>query len=77
VPLKRWEEAIKAGKGNLRPLDTSVNLDVIFSLQYEHRVKKDGTFSFKGKEFKLHQCGGKRITVCLIPSKKILAVCNG
>jgi len=77
VPLRRWEEAIKAGKGKLRPLDPSVNLDIVFSLHYERSVKRDGTFSFKGKEYKLHQCGGNRITVCLIPGKKTLAVWNG
>jgi hypothetical protein len=72
IPLKRWEDAQRAGNGYLRPLDPSLNLDLVFSLHYQHVVKKDGSFSFKGKEYKLRQCAGRQVTVCLIPKKKIL-----
>jgi hypothetical protein len=72
IPLKRWEDALRAGNGYLRPLDPSLNLDLVFSLHYQRVVKKDGTFSFKGKEYKLRQCAGRQVTVCLIPKKKIL-----
>jgi len=75
--MKRWEEAIKASKGKLRPFDTATNLNVVFALHYKRTVKKDGTFSFKGKEYNLHQCAGRRITVCFIPNKIILALWNG
>lgn len=77
VPLKRWQEALEAGKGRLRPLDPSVDLDLVFSLHYGRTVKKDGTFSFRGREFKLSHCGGERVTVCLIPDKKLMAVKDG
>jgi len=49
IPQKRWDEAIKAGQGRLRPLEPSVDLDLIFSLHYERKVKKDGSFSFRGE----------------------------
>ena len=52
VPLKRWRDALEAGKGGLRFVDPSINLVVVFSLHYERTVKKDGTFSFRGKKFK-------------------------
>ena len=65
---------MEADKGRLRPLDPSIDLDLVFSLHYELTVKKDGTFSFRGREFKLSHCGGERVTVCLIPNKKLMAV---
>lgn len=77
VPLKRWQQAVEAGKGRLRPLDPSVDLDLVFSLHYERAVKKDGTFSFRGREFKLSRCAGERVTVCLIPNKKLIVVKDG
>ena len=30
VPLKRWQQALEAGKGRLRSLDPSVDLDLVF-----------------------------------------------
>ena len=77
VPLKRWQDALEAGTGRFRPLDPSMDLDLVFSLHYERTVKKDGTFSFRGREFKLTQFGGERVTVCLIPNKKLIVVKDG
>jgi len=77
VPLRRFDEAIKEGKSKLRPLDPSVDLDLVFSLHYERSVKKDGTFSFQGKEYKLGRFGGEHIKVYLIPGKKLMVVKNG
>jgi len=74
VPLKRWNQAIKEGKSKLRKLDPELDLDLIFSLHYKRKVKKDGTFSFQGKVFKLRHCANKLVTVCLIPSQKILVL---
>jgi hypothetical protein len=74
VPRKRWDEAIKAGKGKLRPLDPGTNLDLVFLLHYERTVKKDGTFSFRGKEYKLRHLAGMRVTVGVIPGKKLLVI---
>ncbi len=76
IPLKRWEAALRAGDAYLRPIDPTINLDLVFSLHYQRSVKKDGTFSFRGKEYKLRQCAGKRVTACLIPKKKILVAWN-
>lgn len=77
VPRKRWEEAIKAGKGRLRPLEPGVDLDLVFSLHYERTVKKDGTFSFKGKEYKLRHLAGMRVIVGFIPGQKLLVIKDG
>jgi hypothetical protein len=77
VPRKRWDEAIKAGKGKLRPLDPGTNLDLVFSLHYERTVKKDGTFSFRGKEYKLRHLAGMRVTMGLIPGRKLLVIKDG
>jgi hypothetical protein len=63
IPLKRWEAALRAGIGYLRPLDPSLNLVLVFSLHYQRVVKKDGSFSFRGKEYKLRQCAGREVTV--------------
>lgn len=77
VPRKRWDEAFKAGKGKFRPLDPSQNLDLVFSLHYERTVKKDGTFSFQGKEYKLRHLAGTRVTIGLIPGMKLLVIRDG
>jgi hypothetical protein len=74
-PIERWKAAIQAGKSYLRPL-FKTDLDLIFSLHYERRVKKDGTFSFRGKEYKLRQCAGALVTLCLIPHQKLLVAWN-
>jgi len=50
IPLKSWEEALKAGEGHLRPLEPSVNLDLIFSLHYQRTLKKStGHLVFREK----------------------------
>jgi hypothetical protein len=77
VPRKRWDDAIKAGKGKFRPLDPSINLDVVFSLHYERTVKKDGTFSYRGIKYKLRHLAGMRVTVGIIPGKKLLVIKDG
>ena len=68
---------MEAEKGRLRSLDPTVDLDLVFPLHYERTVKKDGTFSFKEREFKLSHCGGELVTVCLIPNNKLMAVKDG
>ena len=77
VPLKRWHEALKAGKGKFRPLDPTMNLDLVFSLHYQRTVKKDGTFSFQGREYKLRHLASTPITVGLIPGTKLLVIKDG
>jgi hypothetical protein len=77
IPQKRWNEAIKAGKGRLRPLAPETNLDLVFSLHYPRTVKKDGTFSFLGNIYKLKHLAGTKVTVALIPKQKILVLKDG
>jgi hypothetical protein len=76
VPLERWKAALRAGKSYLRPLPNT-DLDLVFSLHYERRVKKDGTFSFRGQDYKLRQCAGAMVTLCLIPHQRLLVAWNG
>jgi len=54
-----------------------IHRNIIFSLHYERRVKKDGAFSFRGKEYKLRQCAGALVTLCLILHQKLLVAWNG
>lgn len=77
IPQKRWDEAIRAGQGRLRALEPSMDLDLVFSLHYERKVKKDGTFSFRGRQFRIRHCAGEFIIVGLIPHKKLLVAKDG
>lgn len=72
IPSKRWEDAVKEGKGKLRPLDETIDLNWVFSIHDTRRVKKDGTITFKGKEYKVGRDPGGKVTVCLIPDSKIM-----
>jgi len=72
IPSKRWEKAEREGKAKLKKLDPKINLDRIFSLHYERRIKKDGTLLFRGKEYKVGRYPGDRVTVCFIPDKKLM-----
>lgn len=77
VPQKRWDEAIKGGKGKLRPLDPRINLDLVFLLHYERSVKKSRMFSFRGKEYNLRHLPGMRVTMGFIPGQKLLVIKDG
>jgi len=44
---------------------------------YQRTVKKDGTFSFQGREYKLRNLAGTRVTVGLIPGIKLLVIKDG
>lgn len=72
IPAKRWQEAIKNGKGKLRLLDASVDLDMIFSIHLKRTVRKDGTIMFIGKKWPTGCPKGTPVTVCLIPSVKFM-----
>jgi len=72
TPNERWKRGIKQGKSRLRALPEEVDLDYIFSLHYERKVKKDGTISFMGRRWKIGKFPGRIVTVCLIPDKKIM-----
>jgi hypothetical protein len=64
IPLKRWEQAINHGKGKLRPLEPSVDL--------ERKARKDGSIMFMGKKWPTGCPEGTSITVCLIPNVKFM-----
>lgn len=72
IPLKRWQAAIENGKGKLKPLDTSVDLDMVFSIHLKRKTRKDGTIMFKGKKWHIGYPEGATVTICLIPSVKFM-----
>lgn len=72
IPSKRWDRAIKEGKGRLKPLDDTIDLTWVFSLHDTRRVRKDGTITFRGKEYRVGKFPGEEVTVCLIPEVKIM-----
>jgi transposase InsO family protein len=59
-PDKRWERAVREGRCHLRPLPPKVNLDIIFGLQWERKMKSDGSFSFEGQILRVPS--GPRLT---------------
>lgn len=77
IPQQRWEAALRQGKSCLRPLDPQQDLEVVFSLQDERTVKKDGTISFLSRLWKVGQLPGQKITVCYLPGSKLILVKNG
>lgn len=72
IPSKRWENAVMEGKGKLKPLDDTTDLNWVFSIHDTRRVKKDGTITFKGKEYKVGRFPGQEVTLCLVPEVKIM-----
>jgi len=72
VPAKRWKEAIKNGKGKLRPLDASIDLDMVFSIHLKRTARKDGTIMFMGRKWFVGCPEGTKLTICLIPSVKFM-----
>jgi transposase InsO family protein len=77
IPQERLRKAIAEGKGKLKTLDVSRDLDYIFSLQYERTVKKDGTISFQGRRLKIGRFPCQKVTMCLLPGKKIIILKDG
>lgn len=77
IPAKRWQEAIKDGKGKLRLLDASMDLDMIFSIHLKRTVRKDGTIMFIGKKWPTGCTKETPVTVCLIPSVKFMVYKDG
>jgi transposase InsO family protein len=70
IPLKRWEQAINSGKGKLRAVEPSVDLERVFSIHLQRKARKDGTIMFMGKKWSTGYPEGTPITVCLIPNVK-------
>jgi len=72
TPNERWKKGIREGKSRLRPLSEEIDLDYVFSLHYQRKVKKDGTISFGGERWKVGKFPKDTVTVCFIPKKKIM-----
>ena len=72
IPLKRWEQAVNNGKGKLRPLEPSVDLERVFSIHLQRKARKDGTIMFMGKKWRTGYPEGTSITICLIPRVKFM-----
>ena len=72
IPLKRWEQAIHNGKGKLRPLEPSVDLERVFSIHLQRKARKDGTIMFMGKKWSIQCPEGTSVTLCLIPNLKFM-----
>ena len=72
IPSKRWEKAVGEGKGKLKPLNDTIDLDWVFSLHDTRCVRKDGTIMVKGKEYKVGRHPGQEVTICLIPKVKLM-----
>ena len=72
TPNERYNKGIREGKSRLRPLSEEIDLDYVFSLHYQRKVKKDETISFGGERWKVGKFPKDRVTVCFIPKKKIM-----
>jgi transposase InsO family protein len=72
IPLKRWEQAIPNGKGKLRALEPSIDLERIFSIHLHRKVRKDGTIMFMGKKWATGCSEGTSLILCLIPNVKFI-----
>jgi hypothetical protein len=70
--MKRWHQAIDQGKGKLRPLEPSVDLDKVFSIHLKRVVRKDGSIMFMGKKWPIGCPEGTAVTLCLIPNVKFM-----
>jgi hypothetical protein len=53
IPEKRWQKAVQERRSFLQPIPEKIPLDIVFGLHYERTVKKDGTISFYGKDWKI------------------------
>lgn len=72
IPNERWKKGIREKKSRLRILSEEIDLDYVFSLHYQRKVKKDGTISFGGKRWKVGKFPKDKVTVSFIPGKKIM-----
>lgn len=74
IPRERFNKAIREGKSKLKPIPQDKDLETIFSLQHQRKVKKDGVITYNGKIYKLGRFPNEKVTVCFIPNKKIVVL---
>jgi transposase InsO family protein len=72
IPAKRWQEAIDQGKGKLRALEPSVDIEKVFSIHLQRKAKKDGTIMFMGKKWSTGCPEATPVLICLIPNVKFM-----
>jgi transposase InsO family protein len=72
IPAKRWKQAIDNGKGKLRALEPSVDLERVFSIHLQRKARKDGSIMFMGKKWFIGCPEGTPATLCLIPNVKFM-----
>lgn len=76
IPRRRWDEGLKAGRGLIRPIPEAISLELILSLHYPRSVKKDGSFTFQGRLYKLKHLATEKITVAVVPGQKLYVLKN-
>ncbi len=58
------------GKGKLRPLEPSVDLERVFSIHLQRKVRRDGTTMVMGKKWSIGCHEATSVTLCLILNVK-------
>jgi hypothetical protein len=53
TPDQRWKRALQEGRCHLRELPPKISLDLVFGLHYTRKLKKDGSFVFRGNRFEI------------------------
>ncbi|MEW6376331.1 MAG: hypothetical protein AB1502_11165 [Thermodesulfobacteriota bacterium] len=77
IPAKRWQQAVSNGKAKLRPLESSTDLDRIFSIHLQRKVRKDGSIMFMAKKWPTGCPEGTPLTLCLLPNQKFMIYKEG
>ena len=72
TPNERYKKGIREGKSRLRRLSEDIDLDYVFSIHHQKKVKKDRTISFGGERWKVGKFPKDTVTVCFIPKRKIM-----
>jgi hypothetical protein len=75
LPTRRWEEAIAAAQGRLRPLPGALDVMDISSLHLERTGGEDGTFPFVGQRWSLDRALHRhRVQLRWIPEERLWAL---
>ena len=70
--MKRWQQSIHQGKGKLRSLEPSIDLERVFSIHLQRKVRRDGTIMFMGKKSSIGCHEATSVTLHLIPNVKLM-----
>jgi hypothetical protein len=72
IPIERWKKGIAEGRSKLRAIPWGAKMDLIFSLQFPRKVRRDGTIQFHNRAWSIGAFVDQTVTVCLIPQKKFV-----